>query len=71
MQKAYLERIPILNPGQDKIKKIEILSKYIFENNENAVVCELEINKLIFSLFSFTREEIKYIESDNLEELSR
>jgi hypothetical protein len=71
MQKAYLEPIPILNPRKEKINRIEILSKDIFENHEKSIIRELEINNLIFSLFSFTPEEIKYIESDNLEPLSR
>jgi hypothetical protein len=71
MQKAYLEPIPILNPGKEKIEEIEILSKAIFENHEKSVALELKINKIIFSLFAFTQEEIKYIESDNLEVLSR
>jgi hypothetical protein len=71
MQKAYLEPMPILNPGQDKIKEIEILSKDIVKHQEKSINRELEINRLISSLFSFTPTEAKYIENDIFEALLR
>jgi hypothetical protein len=71
MQKAYLESIPILNPGQEKIDKIETLSQDILKKHKKSIFLELEINKIIFSFFAFTHEEIKYIENDNLEALLR
>jgi hypothetical protein len=71
MQKVYLELIPILDPGQEKIDEIEVLSKGILKNHKTSIVLGLEINKIIFSLFAFTQDEIKYIENDNLEALLR
>jgi hypothetical protein len=69
MQKVYLEPIPIANPSSNKIKEIEKYCKIILEGINKSI--EIELNRNLYALFDFTQEEIKFIENDNLEELSR
>jgi hypothetical protein len=69
MQKIYLEPIPIIKPQDTMIREIELACKQIIEGWNNNLV--LDINKNIYSLYDFSNDEIKYIENDNIETLSR
>jgi hypothetical protein len=71
MQKAYLELIPIAMPNSDKIREIEIISKKIISCHEKSIELELEVNKILYSLFAFSQKEINYIKNDTWETLSR
>ena len=68
MQKIYLEQIPIIKPKNNQITEIELICKEAID--ENYLKYQNIINNSIFTLYNFSQEEIKYIESDNFEELS-
>ena len=69
MQKIYLELIPIIKPQDTMIREIELACRQIIEGWNNNL--DLDINKNIYSLYDFSNDEIKYIENDNIEILSR
>jgi hypothetical protein len=65
MQKIYLEQIPIIRPTNAQIQELETICKEIIIK-QNAKY-EFEINKIIYSLYGFSQDEINYIENDNFE----
>ena len=69
MQKTYLEPVPIIKPINEKIKELEMICKKIIEGQNDKY--EFEINKKIYELYGFSQDDIKYIENDNFEPLSR
>jgi hypothetical protein len=69
MQKIYLEPIPVIKPTDTLIREIELSCEKLIDGQSNKL--DLEINEKIYSLYSFTGDEIKYIENDNIEILSR
>ena len=69
MQKVYLEAVPIIKPEISHIQKVENLCINIIDEPDSKY--EYEINKNIYSLYNFSQNEIKYIENDNFEPLSR
>jgi hypothetical protein len=69
MQKIYLEPIPIIKPMNNQIQELEIICKEIIEGQNDKY--EFEINRKIYALYDFSQDEMKYIENDNLEPLSR
>lgn len=61
-----LEKIPIPKPVKENIKKINSLMSEILHNKKHDISTsniELEINQLIYSIFTFNKEEIEFIES--------
>jgi len=69
MQKTYLEPVPIIKPINEKIKELEMICKKIIEGQNDKY--EFEINKKIYELYGFSQDDVKYIENDNFEPLSR
>ena len=69
MQKIYLEPIPIVKPIDNQIQEIELICKRVIKEKNNKY--EIEINQKIYAFYGFSQDEIKYIENDNLESLSR
>ena len=66
MQKIYIEHLPIPPATSDLRKQVEELACQIIESSKNNIDTnnlENEIDAIIYDLFSFTQEEIAYIEN--------
>ena len=66
MQKIYIEHLPIPPATSDLRKQVEELACQIIEGSKNNIDTnnlENEIDAIIYDLFSFTQEEIAYIEN--------
>ena len=65
MQKIYIEHLPIPPANVDVRKTLEDLSLQIIENRKkekNSYWLEDEIDAIVYDLFDFTQEEVKFIE---------
>lgn len=65
----YFDNIPIPTTDSKTMQELEILvEKIIFEKSENRKTDKIEkqIDKIVYSLYGLNKEEIKYIEQENI-----
>lgn len=66
LSKIFIEQIPIKEPNLELIKEIEeLVTQTILykEKGENYKYLESQIDKIVFEIYSFSKEEIEFIES--------